>query len=84
MDFDEVYIAGKHQWDRMKERTEEENIYDMVKNGSVVLMNGKHKYFKHKDYIIPVSKGREGVNVIRTVLSKDMDVYECEFSEEIG
>jgi hypothetical protein len=77
MDFDEVYIAGEHQWERMRQRTNEENIYNMVRNSQLVMLKGKEKYFKHDNAIIPALKS-DKVNIIKTVLSKDMEVKEMD------
>jgi hypothetical protein len=60
----------------MRERTGEGNIHNLIKNGRVVLIKGKQKYFKHDDYVIPVTKSESGINIIRTVLGKDMEVYD--------
>lgn len=77
MDFnDTLYVAGVHQRKRLRERTNEKNLYNMVRNGNLVLMDRKQRYFKYSDYLIPTIKGDGGLNVIKTVLDKNMYVYE--------
>lgn len=78
MDFDKLYIAGKHQWDAMRDRSDEKDIYKMIRDGKAVYIKDRQKYFTYKDNVIPVisSERDERVNVIRTVLKNDMFVYE--------
>jgi hypothetical protein len=74
--FDDVWIAGTHQRQRAKERTANGDIKKLVESGTVVLINGNTKYFKNNECIIPVCKGKGGSNVIRTVLSRSMEIHD--------
>lgn len=76
--FDQIYIAGEHQWKRLKERSKEDDIYDLIKRGVLVFNKGDNKYFKYDDCIIPTSRSKiySNVNVIRTVLHESMEVRE--------
>jgi hypothetical protein len=77
MDFNHsTYITGSHQRQRLYERTDQRDMHKLMSNSRVVLIKGKNRYYRYKDNIIPVVKGEDGANVIKTVLTTDMYIYE--------
>lgn len=73
--FSQYYKTGEHQYSRLFERTDFVGFNALIDKCRVVLTTPRHRYLNHKNIILPVVLGDDGVGIVRTVLTDDMDIY---------